>query len=187
MGIISSKNPLIADDFDGQGGDHNVSPEDVNPLLGPEWIIADSDLETLRQELMKLDEAPEKVEPFSFDGTVAVGKCVKVYDGDTVHFVVNYNGRWIRRRFRLIGYNSPEIKGTTSEEKERAVAARDYLADRLLDKKAFLYLHDFDKWGRVLCDVYVIEDEDAITLDNAFKHHLNVEMIEKGHGVPYHP
>jgi len=187
MGIIISKNPLIQDDFDGESGDHNVAPEDINPLFGPEWIIGDSQLKTLCNEVCKLDTAPDNISQFSFDGCVTVGKCVKVYDGDTVHFVVNYNNQWIRRRFRLIGYNSPEIRGTCPEEKAKAIAARNYLADRLLNKKAFIYLHDFDKWGRVLCDVYIIEDENNITLENAFKHHLNSEMIEKGHGVPYHP
>lgn len=186
MGIINSKNPLVVDNFDGQSGDHDLGPEDIDPVLGPEWFVGEENLRILSKELQNLDTAPVDVKPFSFDGAITVGKCVKVYDGDTVHFVVRYNDQWIRRRFRMIGYNSPEIRGTGPKEKEKAIAARDYLAERLLNKKAVLYLHDFDKWGRVLCDVYLIEDEKCITLDNLFAHHLNKEMIRKGHGVPYY-
>lgn len=183
MGIINSKNPLIVDDFDGQAGDHDLAPQDVIPAIGPEWIVGEANLKILNESLKDLDAVPEKVAPFSFDGAITVGKCVKVYDGDTVHFVVKYNEQWVRRRFRMMGYNSPEIR--IPEEKAQAIVARDYLASRLLNKKALLYLHDFDKWGRVLCDVYLIEDEKCMSLKTLFKNHLNKEMIRKGYGVPY--
>lgn len=187
MGIISSKHNIIEDDFDGESGDYNVAPEDVSHELTPDWLIDESDLQTLKEQCIKLEEKPDKVPLFSFNGNVIVGQCVKVYDGDTVHFVVNYNGQWVKRRFRMMGYNSPEIRGKTEDEKRRAIAARDYLASRLLNKKAVLYLHDFDKYGRVLCDVYLIEDESKLSMCNIFKHHINAEMIEKGHGVRYLP
>ena len=181
MGITASKtnNELIVENFDGQAGDHDVDPGDIQHEFGPEWFLDSEQKKLILHQMEELDNTPESVPRFSFNGQLVAGKCVKVYDGDTCHFVVRYNDQWIRRRFRMIGYNSPEIRGTCAEEKERAIAARDYLANRLLGKKVVLYLHDFDKWGRVLCDVYLPTGDDLLHC------HLNEEMIEQGHGVPY--
>lgn len=186
MGIIASKlNEIIDENFDGLASDHNVEPFDVSSTGKP--YIKDDDLYTIQSQLDHLDQVPEIVDPFSFKNQVVAGKCVKVYDGDTAHFAIFYNGHWVRRRFRLIGFNSPEIRGGTLEEKARAIAARDYLAERLLDKKVLLYLYDFDKWGRVLCDVYLPDLSGEFTSDKAFATHVNSEMIKVGHGIPYVP
>lgn len=53
-------------------------------------------------------------------------KLVSVYDGDTVTLLVVHNGRVRRRRCRCVGYDSPELRGTTSAEKERAEAVRSF-------------------------------------------------------------
>jgi len=185
MGILLSKNPLIDDEFDGESGDYNLDAANFQQPFGPEWVLGNHELEYIKSGAKDLDNVPEKVPYFSLSGHLVPGKCVKVYDGDTAHFVVKFQDQWVRRRFRMIGYNSPEVRGGTEEEKERGRIARDYLAERLLDKKVLLYLGDFDKYGRPLCDVYLIEDVNNITKENAFLIHLNKEMIEHGYGTPY--
>lgn len=187
MGLIPSKFSCVHNGesatapFDGQCSDYPVTM--VEHQYGPEWILGETDYAELRQQSCDLDSAPHalaEIPEFSFNGTIVIGRCVKVYDGDTVHFVVNYpagdQNKWIRRRFRMIGYNSPEVTGET---RDAGLRARDYLAGLLYGKKALLQLHDFDKWGRVLCDVYLIDENCRPEL------HVNAEMIKKGYGIVY--
>ena len=187
MGIFLSKNPLIAEDFDGESGDHNTSAENYQHPFGPEWFVNDYELEFIKKEAKDLDNAPDDVALFTLKGQFVPGKCVKVYDGDTVHFVIKFNDKWIKYRFRMLGYNSAEIRGGTEEEKKKGLVARDYLANRLLNKKALLYLGDFDKYGRPLVDVYLIDNLDNLNRENALQNHINKEMVVKGHGKPYLP
>ena len=187
MGINNSKpNTLIAPAFDGQTSDYTTDATTYTHPYGPEWAAVESDLTKFKKEFAELDTFDKtKVPPFTFKGTVVPAYCVKVYDGDTAHFVMKYNGTIVKYRFRMIGYNSPEIRGVDDEERAKGLAARDYLADRLLNKKVLLYLGDFDKYGRPLCDIYLIDDEKNMTLANMFNNHLNSEMIKMGHGIPY--
>lgn len=185
MGMKPSKNPLVVDNFDGQSGDHTITADNYKTEYGPEWIMNQEEFSYYRDEIHDLDNAPSKLPMFSWKGTFVPAKAYSVYDGDTCNFIVKFNGEWVRKRFRMIGYNSPEILGKTEEERSKARAARDYLANRLLGKKVLLYLSDFDKYGRPLCDVYLIENENKMTIDNIFSIHINEEMIEKGYGVPF--
>ena len=181
MGLKPSKNPIVVENFDGEGGDNTVTAVEY----GPEWVLNPNELNIYRDEMRDLDNVPEKLQMFSWKGTLIPAKVYSVYDGDTCNFVVKFNGEWARRRFRLIGYNSPEIQGKTEAERIKAREARDYLANRLMGKKVMLYLGDFDKYGRPLCDVYMIEDETKMTAENMFSIHINAEMVAKGYGVPF--
>jgi len=187
MGISLSKreNPLVQEGFDGESGDYLVAADNYHPAIRPEWIFGNIELGEVKDQLRELDALPTDVPMFTLEDHITAAKCVKVYDGDTVHLVMKFNGEMVRYRFRMIGYNSPEMRGVSDEEKQRAIAARDYLADRLLNKKVIARLGHVDKYGRPLCDLYIVEDEANITLENAFKVHINKEMIEKGHGIPY--
>ena len=192
MGIVPSKqlNPIVSENFDGEGGDHNVDAS-YNPVLGPEWYVYKDELEELKGDIIELDSVGEEVPEFVINRVVAA-KCVKVYDGDTAHFAIKGDdGSWSRFRCRMIGYNSAEIRSrsgytVTPEEKARGLADRDFLADMLYGKKVLLHLHKTDKYGRPLADVYLIPSEE-LTLDNMFdeSRHVNKIMVKEGHGVPY--
>ena len=187
MGISLSKppNPLIQEGFDGESSDYNVEAGNYKTPFGPEWIFTEKNLDELKIDLHNLDQMPEDIPLFSLENRITVANCTKVYDGDTNHIVFKYDGEWIRYRCRMIGYNSAELRSKDAVEKEKAINARDYLADRLLNKKIIIRFGPFDKYGRPLIDVYLIEDESDLTLENAFKVHINKEMLEKGHGEPY--
>lgn len=191
MGISLSKppqNPLIQDDnFDGEGGDNPVTAENYQHDFGPEWILGPDQFEYIERELQDLNQAPSKLDLFSMKGQLIVAKPYSVYDGDTANFIFKFNDHFARYRFRMIGYNTPEIRSPDPKEKERAIKARDYLANRINGKKCLLYLGDFDKYGRPLCDIYLIEDENNLNPETIFNCHINSEMIAKGYGVPYNP
>lgn len=117
-----------------------------------------------------------KTPKFQFTGNTVVAKCVKVYDGDSATFVFIPPGMSQPFRFscRMLGYNSAELRTKCNLEKSKAIAARDYLSNIILNKIVTLKLGPFDKYGRILVDVYYPN-----------KRHINTEMVNKGYGAPY--
>jgi len=118
----------------------------------------------------------------SYDNTIAFvppvtsGKVIKVYDGDTITIAskLPYDESPVYRfSVRLLGIDTPEIKGSTPKEKELAKKARDALSSKILGK--IVYLNDVgtEKYGRLLATVYY---EDL---------NLNRWMLDNRFAVPY--
>ena len=82
-------------------------------------------------------------------------KVVSVYDGDTLTIAARHAKRGPPRLFkvRLEGIDAPEIRGSSEAEKEAAVAARDWLRQRVLGKPVTLENVSLEKYGRVLATV----------------------------------
>jgi endonuclease YncB( thermonuclease family) len=95
-----------------------------------------------------------KIEKFSLNEYVTDAKVVKIYDGDTIHAVFEFNNKLYKWVCRLDGIDTPEIKSKNSKEKEAAIKTRDYLREKILDKIVELKCKEFDKYGRLLVDVY---------------------------------
>lgn len=82
--------------------------------------------------------------------------CTKVYDGDTIHIAgfmlprspVDQRYRWT---VRLRGVDAPEIHGP---DHDIAIKVRDELAAWILHKPVELKKVAYDKYGRLLADVY---------------------------------
>jgi len=190
MGInISKYSSIISPDFNGEN-DQEDSPTD--PTLHPEWLLAPSDLPLLNKELKLLDSIPLTKTPlFSLKNVLTVGKCSKVYDGDTAHFIIrspfSRSIKFIKLRCRFIGYNSPELITNNPEEKRKAIAARDYLASLVYNKNVLLYFHAMDKYGRPLTDVFIIDDKPIQSIEGIFDKHVNSIMVERGFGIKYIP
>jgi endonuclease YncB( thermonuclease family) len=89
------------------------------------------------------------------------GKVIKVYDGDTITIA------------SLNGIDTPEMKGKNEEEKEIAVKARDALSERIMGKEIRLENVQTEKYGRLLCEVYLGND------------HLNKWMIDERYALKY--
>lgn len=83
---------------------------------------------------------------------------VSVYDGDTFTADAHvWPGHYINTGVRVLGVDTPEIKGKCPEEISLAQKARDYV-NGLLTKAQVVELHNIqtDKYGgRVEADVYV--------------------------------
>lgn len=123
-----------------------------------------------------LNTCTDKTPKWSFEGNHVTAKCVKVYDGDTATFVfIPYpNSQPKSFSCRFLGYNSAEMRTDDSIEKTKGIAARDYLSSLILNQIVKLELGTFDKYGRILVQVY---------LQNGL--HVNDEMLQSGHGKPY--
>lgn len=101
-------------------------------------------------------------------------KVVKVYDGDTVHAILDIFGAYYKFKVRLDGIDTPEIRTKDLEEKTKGLDARDWLSKRIMGKIVDLKCKGMDKYGRLLADIYV---NDTC---------INTEMITNNIGYEYH-
>ncbi len=102
-------------------------------------------------------------------------KVVNVYDGDTITVAAYLKGdpQCYKFKVRLNGIDSPELRGSSTTEKQHAIRARDALKERILNEIIDLNIVGIEKYGRILGDV-IYKGED-----------INKWMIEKGYAVPY--
>jgi endonuclease YncB( thermonuclease family) len=109
---------------------------------------------------------------------------IKVYDGDTITIAAQmYNGAVIPKKenyrfnVRLNGIDTPEIKTSNLAEHTLAIASRDALSTLVMGKVVRLENNSYDKYGRLLSDVF-------ITLNNV---EINVckWMLEHNYAIVY--
>jgi len=120
---------------------------------------------------------------FTFKGKTFYAMPCHIYDGDTFSVIFDYKGDLIKYKCRCIGFDSPEMKPLLSNpnrinEKELARKAKDRLTELLFKHSTKLIkieCLDFDKYGRLLINVWNMVDEMSI----------NKIMIEEGHGKSY--
>ena len=128
-----------------------------------------SDMTTLLQNIEYADTSPF-VPPIHF------GKVIKVYDGDTITIasvLPNTTEPIYRFSVRLNGIDTPEIRGKTPEEKELAILARDELYNKIYGKMVTLKNVGTEKYGRILADVYLEEEN------------INEWLVSKEYAVRY--
>lgn len=112
----------------------------------------------------------------SLKGIQTLARVVSVYDGDTMTLVIPFKGDCYKFNCRLAGIDTCEIKSKVQKNKDTAVQARNRLLQLMgLDVKELnaaytrsqiqkmlsdtvtlvnIDCYDFDKYGRVLVDVY---------------------------------
>jgi len=129
-----------------------------------------------KNDIFKLLQHIDYKGTIPFVPPIYYGKVVKVYDGDTITIAGILPGTCnpiYRFSVRLLGIDTPEIKGNTEEEKRLAKVARDELSNLILNKFVELKNISTEKYGRILADVYFEEI------------HVNKWLLEKGFAVEY--
>lgn len=93
---------------------------------------------------------------------ISYGKVIKVYDGDTITIATQlYNGdvspkqELCKFNVRILGIDTPELKTKNVGEKELGIIARNALSELLLNKVVKLENVKYDKYGRILCNVFL--------------------------------
>ena len=132
--------------------------------------------ESLHKDLM---ECSMKNTPyFSLCDQEFTCKCVKVYDGDTITVIFKpfEQTSFYKFRIRLYGIDTPELRTKNKEEKKKGIIVRDFLRELVLDKIITIKCSDFDKYGRLLADLFICQDD---------KCSVNQMMIDNGHGYVY--
>jgi endonuclease YncB( thermonuclease family) len=92
---------------------------------------------------------------FSYKGEQDLCKVSKCYDGDTIHIIRIIKKKPYRFSCRLLGIDTAELRTKNEKEKEFAIETRDFLANLILDKYVWVEFEHFDKYGRVLCNIYL--------------------------------
>lgn len=115
-------------------------------------MVPEESPESSIKSFINLQDATIKnTEWFSLKGFSVPAKVIKVYDGDTCTCVFNTLGLGLyKHSVRLIGIDTPEIKGKSQAEKIRAKEVRDFVKEKILNKVVTLECHGSDKYGRVL-------------------------------------
>ena len=89
---------------------------------------------------------------------VSVTKVISVYDGDTFRVDIDELSDIVGKNIaiRILGIDTPEIKGQCEKEKQLAIKARDFTR-HYLNNASSIQLSNLkrDKYFRLLADVYV--------------------------------
>ncbi len=128
------------------------------------------------------DEITDKTSMFTLEGQTIRGKCVSVYDGDTIKCVFpipnTSDNRLYKWNCRLGRVDTPELRTKNKKEKEFGKKVRDNLRSQILNKIVELKCGEFDKYGRLLVEVvydgknmndWLIENEYAKPYDGGKK------------------
>lgn len=89
-----------------------------------------------------------------------------VIDGDTidVDIDVGFNIK-MRHRIRLLGVNTAEMTSKILEEKNLAIAAKQYTFNSVLNKEIILTTQKSDAFGRYLGEVFYIKNNEQVSLN----------------------
>ena len=145
--------------------------------MDPEYITADvSDNHDVA--ILNTDD----YEYFSWENMKLVAKPCNIYDGDTFSACWYYGDKVIKYRCRCLGYDSPEMRPRLNlegrdEVKSNALKAKERFTELLeQDSTITLDCKEFDKYGRVLVNVYNATNGDKS---------LNDIMVEEEFGYAY--
>ena len=134
-------------------------------------------------EKLKIINSEKDIPYFSFKNRIFYAKPCNIYDGDTFSIIFDFKGEIMKYRCRCLGYDTAEMKPKKSVpnreyEKELAHKAKDRFTELLQKHETGLVkveCLDFDKYGRILVNVWNCVDEQTI----------NSIMISEGHGKAY--
>ncbi len=124
---------------------------------------------------MELIQQTKQTTLFTLNGFKTEAKVVHVYDGDTIHIVFKYFDNFYKWNCRISHVDTPELRTKNEEEKRKGYEVRDKLRELILDKIVNVQCLEFDKYGRILINVWNMVDTKSI----------NEIMIEEGHGKAY--
>jgi endonuclease YncB( thermonuclease family) len=115
---------------------------------------------------------------FSFNGVNGMSRVVDITDGDTIKAIINFKDDYYKIIIRLNDIDTCETKSKCEENKNLGIEAKKRLFNLITnktidsnDKKLikqelhnncyliYLKCYDFDKYGRVLGDIYQNEND----------------------------
>jgi len=128
---------------------------------------------------------------FSFNDMTFRAKVVDIYDGDTLTLIFRYCGKLQQHKCRMLGYDSPEMKPLLSMKNRKLEISKAKEARQALLKWVkscnwivYIHCHEFDKYGRILIDLYVPYQPKFFGLFHK-KLLINQWMIDENYGYPY--
>ena len=91
---------------------------------------------------------------FTLKGVSTLAFVRSVYDGDTIRCIFGldnlYEGKQHIWSCRVVGIDTPELRGAGKNEKAWGIRARDRMRELVLNKEVKLEIEGYDKYGRLL-------------------------------------
>lgn len=143
------------------------------------------------QQPKKKQKAP-KLQQYIPD--IKYARVASVYDGDTITIATT------KRRFfspsatyafkvRIAKIDCPELRGSPPAEHQYALLAKEFVSYRLTHKVVKLDIQGYDKYGRLLADVYYTEPnptpESTPLPRTKYGTNLSDALLAEGLAVPY--
>jgi len=147
---------------------------------------------------------------FKLTGTNTYARLVDIHDGDTIKVVIPLFNNFYKFNVRLNGIDTCELKSHNMENKNKAIQARNKICELINEKwknkkefkldtqkeikeylnsfvcLVYIKCYDFDKYGRLLADVYINYDNPIIHLSDillnenlAYKYDGGTKLSEK--------
>jgi len=107
----------------------------------------------IKSDLYSSKDKIKKIKKFELTGNIWA-YCYKVIDGDSIKVCFYIQDELYKYSFRLAGIDTPELRSKNLKEKEFAKKVKKYLKLMIETKFIYLKLQKFDKYGRILADVY---------------------------------
>lgn len=130
------------------------------------------------------DSVDKKIKRFSLENETKIGKCVDVYDGDTIQVVFQMQTELFRWTCRLTGIDTPEIRTRNKTEKQFGYTVRNYLRERILNKMVVIECGEFDKYGRLLGKIFLKEENDEQS-GGGESVSINDWLVQNKYAFPY--
>ncbi len=145
--------------------------------------LENSIVENKNEELEILNsKTKENTEYMTLENNEYQAKIVYIYDGDTMHVVFKEFDNYFRWNCRISGVDTPELRTKNEREKEMGYKVRDELRKLFMNKIVKIKCGEFDKYGRLLIDVYVPDD---IRSENKTEQMLSEWLIENKYAYAY--
>ena len=145
--------------------------------------LENSIVENKNEELEILNsKTKENTEYMTLENNEYQAKIVYIYDGDTMHVVFKEFDNYFRWNCRISGVDTPELRTKNEREKEMGYKVRDELRKLFMNKIVKIKCGEFDKYGRLLIDVYV---PDGIRSENKTEQMLSEWLIENKYAYAY--
>ena len=112
---------------------------------------------TIIQELNSLNI--NQIKKFSFENYETFIKIIKVIDGDTIMAIFKFKDEFYKSNFRLNNIDTPEIHSKDITIKQLGLNAKQYLHDLIINKNLKAKFLNYDKYGRILIDIYLDNGE----------------------------
>jgi len=106
-----------------------------------------------RKRLRRNKLIPETAPYFDFKNLIRTARVVRVVDGDTIDVIFKFRKHYDTHRCRLLGVDTPELRGGTEETKKAATESKVFMEKLLQDKFITIYCKELDSFGRILVSI----------------------------------
>ena len=132
----------------------------------------------------------ENTPKYSYKGKTKLCKVIKVYDGDTITVAIKLEKKIFASSVRMFGYDSPEMKPSLKQknrdkEIKAAKKAKQAISDKILGKIVKIEILGFDKYGRILGNIYNLQPGGCFGICSQYTENINQYMIDNNYGYDY--